>query len=87
MTPDNRATILQLITTTIDQHGTIEPRVLAQHIADDLETAGYEITKPNQPLQHTWPQRSAISGSRAHCIVCGAAFGGTRAQGPCEPPE
>jgi hypothetical protein len=87
MTPDDRATILRLITATIHQYGTIEPRDLAEHIADDIETAGYEITNQNQPRPHTWPQTSAISGGRAHCIVCGAAYGGTRAQGPCEPRE
>jgi hypothetical protein len=82
---DDRATVLRLITTTIHQHAKVHPPDLAAHIADDLKAAGYEIAKPGQPRQHTWPPNS--SGGRAHCLVCGAAYGGTRAQGPCEPRE
>jgi hypothetical protein len=84
---DDRATVLRLITATINQHAMVDPRDLAAHIADDLKAAGYEIAKRGQPLQHTWPPTDGPSGGRVHCLVCGAAYGGTRAQGACEPPK
>jgi hypothetical protein len=96
MTPDDRATLVRLIAATIYQHAKGDLRDLAERIADDLEVAGYEIVRPGQSSTtgsasatqsrpHRWPLPGA-SGSRGHCLVCGAAYGGARAQGPCEPP-
>jgi hypothetical protein len=93
MTHDDHSALVRLIAATLDQHVRGDAADLAEHIADELQ-AGYRIAKsdaaggrpaPSRP--HLWPQASGASARGVHCLICGAAFWGRRAEGPCQPHE
>jgi len=93
MSDDTRMALLHLITTAIDQPSSQGgSRNVAERIVADLEAAGYIIAQSEQITRnlegktrtHLWPVFA--SARRAHCLICGAAYGGSRAKGPCEPP-
>ena len=92
MTEQNRARLVQVIAAAIQRHAKADPIALADNILVELEIAGHRVTRPSASphpearlYPHVWPQFSGVAGQRSHCLVCGAAFGGERSEGPCEP--
>jgi hypothetical protein len=91
MTDQDRARLTQLIAAAIRRHTKADPIALADTILAELEIAGHRVTPASvfplatQLHPHVWPQFSGVEGQRSHCLVCGAAFGGARSEGPCEP--
>jgi hypothetical protein len=94
MTDGERATLVQLVAAIISRHSDAHPLALADTIISKLETVGLpgvtpaavravgDLKAPFRP--HVWPQNPGSVDRRLHCLNCGAAFGGQRAEGPCE---
>jgi hypothetical protein len=90
MNDGERAALVRLVAAVISRHSDADPLALADTIISKLETVGIsgvtaavrDLKAPFRP--HVWPQNPGSADRRLHCLNCGAAFGGQRAEGPCE---
>jgi hypothetical protein len=90
MTDGERSALVRLVAAIISRHPDADPVVLADKIISEFEVVDRQVTTafvrdveaPFRP--HVWPQNPGHVDRRLHCLNCGAAFGGRRAEGPCE---
>jgi|HubBroStandDraft_2_1064218.scaffolds.fasta_scaffold2057149_1 hypothetical protein len=90
MTDGERSALVRLVAAVISRHSDADPVALADTIISKLETVGLPVAPAvvrdfePQFRPHVWPQNPESADRRLHCLNCGAAFGGRRAEAPCE---